>query len=310
MAQDLYVRLGRVAEEQLKNDPRAVEAYSRAGRTSRRQAGALARAGIACTRGLGENEKIAEILERRVAVEGSEPVQAELYFRLALLQIQRFEEPARGLSSLRMALDRAQDHEAAVDELEKLTAQHDLFEEAAEILESVYRARGRNDRLAKLYEKRVAHADSPEERVDMRRSLSRVLRTSAKNPAAAQRVLEQGLLEAPTDGALLDELERLAAITGDWQGAASALSQAIDQHSDLSAQAAVALAVRLASWQKDRVGQRERGGSSAHRALTFDPESRRGAVADRSPAAQPRSRTRFVRDPAAARQAAARRRTP
>jgi lipopolysaccharide biosynthesis regulator YciM len=123
-----------------------------------------------------------------------------------------------------MALERAQDHTAAVDELEKLTAQHDLFEEAAEVLESVYRARGRTDRLAKLYEKRVTHADSPEERADMRKQLSRVLEDECKDPIAAQRVLDQGLLEAPTDGALLDELERLAAITGDWQGSASALS--------------------------------------------------------------------------------------
>ena len=160
-------------------------------------------------------------------------MQADLYFRLALLQIESFQEPARGLSSLRMALDRAQDHEAAVDELEKLTAQHDLFEEAAEVLESVYRARGRTDRLAKLYEKRVGHADSLEERVDMRRNLSRVLEDECKDVTAAQRVLEQGLLEAPTDGALLDELERLAAITGDFQGAASALSDAIDKHADL-----------------------------------------------------------------------------
>ncbi|MEI9949489.1 MAG: tetratricopeptide repeat protein [Pseudomonadota bacterium] len=272
VAQDLYVRLGRVAEEQLKNDQRAVEAYSRAVE----QAGDRSELLLALDRlysRLGTTEKVAEILERRVAVEGSEQVQADLYFRLALLQIESFKEPARGLSSLRMALDRAPDHEAAVEELEKLTAQHDLFEEAAEVLESVYRARGRTDRLAKLYEKRVGHADSLEERVDMRRSLSRVLEEECKDPSAAQRVLEQGLLEAPTDGALLDELERLATITGDWQGSASALSQAIDQHRDLSAESAVALCVRLASWQKDRVGSASAAEAALNRALAFEPDS-------------------------------------
>jgi len=200
-------------------------------------------------------------------------VQADLYFRLALLQIESFREPARGLSSLRMALDRAQDHEAAVDELEKLTAQHDLFEEAAEVLESVYRAQSRTDRLAKLYEKRVGHADSLEERVDMRRNLSRVLEDECKDVTAAQRVLEQGLLEAPTDGALLDELERLAAITGDFQGAASALSEAIDKHADLSAESAVSLCVRLASWQKERVGSPSAAELALNRALTFEPDN-------------------------------------
>jgi len=272
IAQDLFVRLGRVAEEQLKNDQRAVDAYCRAVE----QAGDKPELLVALDRlysRLAEKEKVAEILERRVVVETSEQVQADLYFRLALLQIESFKEPARGLSSLRMALDRAPDHEAAVDELEKLTAQHDLFEEAAEVLESVYRARSRTDRLAKLYEKRVGHADSLEERVDMRRSLSRVLEDECRDPAAAQRVLEQGLLEAPTDGALLDELERLATITGDWQGSAGALSQAIDKHSDLSAEAAVALCVRLANWQKDRVGSPSAAEAALNRALGFEPDS-------------------------------------
>jgi len=272
VAQDLFVRLGRVAEERLSNDQRAVEAYSRAVEQAGDQPELLVALDRLFTR-LGDKEKVAEVLERRVAVEHAEQVQADLYFRLALLQIDSFKEPARGLSSLRMALDRAQDHEAAVDELEKLTAQHDLFEEAAEVLESVYRARGRTDRLAKLYEKRVGHADSLEERVDMRRNLSRVLEDECKDVPAAQRVLEQGLLEAPTDGALLDELERLAVITGDWQGAAGALDQAIGKHSDLSAESAVALCVRLASWQKDRVGSPTAAEAALNRALGFEPDN-------------------------------------
>ncbi|HWZ92099.1 MAG TPA: hypothetical protein VNW92_24720, partial [Polyangiaceae bacterium] len=207
VAQDLYVRLGRVAEEQLKDDDRAVLAYSRAVEQAGDKPELLAALDRLYTR-LKDEDKVAEILERRVAAEGSEKTQAELYFRLALLQIDSFKEPSRGLASLRMALERAQDHEGAVDELEKLTEHRDLFDEAAEALESVYRARGRTDRLAKLYEKRVSHADSLDARVDMRRNLSRVLEEECKDPVAAQRVLQQGLLEAPTDSSLLDELER------------------------------------------------------------------------------------------------------
>jgi tetratricopeptide (TPR) repeat protein len=272
VAQDLFVRLGRVAEEQLKNDERATLAYSRAVEQAGDRPELLAALDRLYTR-LGDKDKIAEILERRVAAEGSEQTQAELYFRLALLQIESFREPSRGLSSLRMALERAQDHEGAVDELEKLTVHHDLFEEASEVLESVYRARGRTDRLAKLYEKRVDHADSLEARVDMRRNLSRVLEEEAKDPMAAQGVLQQGLLEAPTDGALLDELERLAAITGDWAGAASALRTAIEKHTDLLPEVAVGLCVRLAIWQRDKVNDPSAAESALNRALEFEPES-------------------------------------
>ncbi|HEY3668616.1 MAG TPA: tetratricopeptide repeat protein [Polyangiaceae bacterium] len=272
VAQDLFVRLGHVAEQRLSNDERAVEAFSRAVEQSGDRPELLVALDRLYTR-LGDKEKVAEILERRVAAEDSEQVQAELYFRLALLQIVSFKEPSRGLSSLRMALDRAQDHEGAVDELEKLTEHRDLFEEAAEVLEAVYRARGRTDRLAKLYEKRVSHADSLEARVDMRRHLSRVLEDEAKDPVAAQHVLQQGLLEAPTDSALLDELERLAAITNDWLGAATALSTAIDKHTDLLPDAAVGLCVRLASWQRDRVHSASAAEAALNRALEFEPDS-------------------------------------
>jgi len=174
---------------------------------------------------------------------------------------------------LRMALERAQDHEGAVDELEKLTEHRDLFEEAAEALESVYRARGRTDRLARLYEKRVSHADSLEARVDMRRNLSRVLEEECKDPVAAQRVLQQGLLEVPTDNALLDELERLAPVTGDWVGAAAALREAIDKHTDLLPEAAVALCIRLSAWQRDKVNDPRAAEAALNKALEFEPNS-------------------------------------
>lgn len=272
VAQDLFVRLGRVAEEQLKNDERATLAYSRAVEQAGDKPELLSALDRLYTR-LGDKDKVAEILERRVAAEDSERTQAELYFRLALLQIESFKEPARGLSSLRMALDRAEAHDRAVDELEKLTAHRDLFEEASDVLESVYRARGRTDRLARLYEKRVDHADSLEARVDMLRNLSRVHEEEAKDPVAAQRVLEQGLLEAPTDSGLIDELERLATITGDWARAASALSEAVEKHTDLPPESAVGLCVRLATWQRDKVNSAIAAEAALNRALEFEPDS-------------------------------------
>jgi len=272
VAQDLYVRLGRVAEEHLQKPERAVEAYSRAVEQAGDQPELLAALDRLYTR-LSDKEKVAEILERRVAAESSDKTQAELYFRLALLQIQGFEEPARGLSSLRMALERAPDHEGAVAELEKLTEHYDLFEEAAEALESVYRSQGRTGPLAKLYEKRVSHADSPDARIDMRRNLSRVLEEDCKDPVAAQRVLQQGLAEAPTDSALLDELERLAPITGKWDEAAAALADAISKHRDLLPEAAVGLCVRLASWQRDKVGNAVAAEAALKQALEFEPNS-------------------------------------
>lgn len=272
VARELYVRLGRIAEQELKDDQRAVTAYKRAVEQAGDQPELLDALDRLHTR-LGEHEAVAEILERRVSVENSDERQADLYYRLAQIQIEQFKEPARGLGSLRMALERVPAHEAAVAELEKLVEHDDLFEEVSEILEGVYRTRGLTDRLAKLYEKRVGFADSVEARIDMRRSLARVLEEEAKDPRAAQRVIELGLAEAPEDSALLEEVERLAPITGEWDKACQALSGAISLRQDLSPESGVALSMRLAGWYRDKAGDNASAETALKRALDFDPSS-------------------------------------
>ncbi|MGC4094944.1 MAG: tetratricopeptide repeat protein [Polyangiaceae bacterium] len=251
IARDLFVRLGKVCEDHLRDDRRAVSAYARALEQAGDQPELLDALDRLYGR-LGDHGALSDVIERRVVVESSDAQRGVLFHRLALLQMNEFKEPARALGSLRSALEAAPDHEGSVSELEKLTEMPDLFEEAAEVLETVYRTRGRSDRLAKLYEQRVRYADSPDARVEMRRNLSRVLEEESRDPRAAQRVLEQGLDEAADDNSLLEEIERLAAINGEWPSAANALKQAIEKNQGLLPDVAVNLCVRLAGWLRDR----------------------------------------------------------
>jgi golgin subfamily B member 1 len=271
LARELFVRLGKVAEERLEDHERAVEGYERAVE----QAGDQPELLEALDRLYGrieKFEKVAETIERRVAVEPSGDKQAELYHRLGALQIEKFEDPARGLASLRQALERVPMHEGAVEALEKLTEDRDLFEEAAEVLEGVYRQQNRTDRLAKLYEKRVGFAASPELRLEMRRNLARVLEDESNDKAAAQRVLQQGLAEAPNEPVLLDEIERLAPLTGNWEAAAAALREAIEKNQkSLLPDVAVPLTLRLAGWLRDKAEDRAGAEQALIKGLEFDP---------------------------------------
>ncbi len=272
VARELCVRLGRICEEELKDDVRAVAAYKKAVEQVGDQPELLAAVDRLLTR-LGDHEAVAEIIERRVSVEPSDERQADLYFRLAQLQVEQFKAPARGLSSLRMALERVPGHDGAILELEKLVEHDDLFDEVSEILESVYRARGLTDRLAKLFERRVGFAGDVDARVDMRRSLARVLEEDCRDPRAAQRVLELGLAEAPSDSALLEEVERLAPITGEWEQACRALAAAILAKSELVPDVVVALSVRLAAWYRDKAGDAASAERALQTALESDPAS-------------------------------------
>lgn len=272
LARDLFSRLGRVAEERLSDARRALDAYVKAVEQAGDQPDLLAALDRLYEQ-LGEHERLADVLERRMGAESDGAVQAELAYRTGRLAIERFSDPARGIASLRQALDRAPNHSGASEELEKLMSSKAHFEEAGEILEGVYRARGDTQRLASLFEKRVGFADSAGARVEMRKSLARVLEDEGKDAAAAQRVLEQGLADDPADQQILDEIERLAPATGNWASAAAALGAAIQGRANLTSDLGKELSVRLATWQRDRVGDLAASEASLVRALGFAPEA-------------------------------------
>lgn len=272
IASDLYVRLGRIAEARLEDSSRAIRAYVRATEQSGDEPEYLEALDRLYVQ-VHDHSSLADVLERRVLVEMSDARKAELHHRLAVLQSSDFGEPARALASLRLALEAAPDHDPSVEELEKLTEQGDLFEEAAEVLEGVYRSRGRMDRIASLYEKRVGFADSVAERVEMRKSLARVLEDDLNDPRAAQRVIEQALIEAPDDGGSMDDLERLASITGDWSSAAEALRKAIEAHPGLPSELVVGLCTRLSGWLRDRAADPVAAERALEQALEFDPNN-------------------------------------
>ncbi|HEU5074974.1 MAG TPA: hypothetical protein VFU02_12380, partial [Polyangiaceae bacterium] len=272
IARDLLVRAGRIAEQRLADNRRAVENYTKAIEQAGDHPELLAALDRLYTN-LGDPEKLAEILDRRVAVEDGEEEQAELYYRLGKLQMEEFKDPGQALQSFRSALERKREHDGAAVQLEALTNERDLFEEASEILEEVYRARGQTDKLAALYEKRIGFAETDDERIDMRRSLARVLEEDCGDPRSAQRVLQQGLSDNPADSALLEEIERLAPINSDWESASTALSAAIEASKDLPPEVLSQLCIRVAGWQRDQLNSKAGAERALLRALDFEPEN-------------------------------------
>ena len=271
VARDLYVRLGRVAEEKLTDDRRAVEAYAKAVEHAGDQPELLVALDRLYGR-LGEHKDLADVLERRVPLAESDADRADLLHRLAVIQIESFGDKAQGLSTLRQALDRAPEHAAACAALEALTDTRELFDEAAEALEGVYKALGRHAALAKLYEKRIGHADAAGDRVRLRLDLARVLEERGGDAKAAQGALEAAFADDPTDADVLAEIERLAPITDGWKSAAEALDKAIRTR-DLPAETARDLWMRIAGWRKDKIGDPRGAEGALEEALKHDPQS-------------------------------------
>ncbi len=274
IARGLWVRLGEIAENRLKDDARAASAY---GKALEHAAGDDSEPSILAAldplyERLANHKELAEILERRVSF-GSDGEQAELHYRLGKLHIHVFAEPRAGHGSLRAALEKNPGHPGAREELEKLTASASLFEEVAETLESVYRQAGENHALAGLFEKRIGFAESPSDRLRLRLELARVLEDQASDPKAALNALLVALDDDPGDSDVLAEIERVAAMVEGWESACSALEKAIPQRKDLPAETASDLWMRAATWRKDKLGDQKGAERDFEEALKHDPQN-------------------------------------
>lgn len=270
VAKDLYLRLGRIAEEKLKDDRRSVEAYAKAVEHAGDTPELLEALDRLYGR-LGDEKALADVLERRVPL-ATDREQADLLHRLAVIQIESFKDKAQGLATLRQALERAPDHGPACQALEALTDTRELFEEAAEALENVYRIRGDHAALARLYEKRITYAPTAGDRVRMRLDLAKVLEERSNEPKLAQAALEAAFADDPTDADVLAEVERLAPITNGWPSAADALDKAI-RAGDLPAETARDLWMRIAGWRKDKIGDAAAAEKALEEALKHDANS-------------------------------------
>lgn len=269
----LRTRLGQVAETKLNDDARAIAAY-KAALDDGGDAVDLLTALDRLYEKTGAHRALGEILERRVALEDDRDAKANLFHRLATLQIATFDDPAAALSSLRSCLDVKPEHVGARESLEALLDRPELFAEVSELLEGVYRGQSDHERLAGLLEKRVDRATgSAQDRVRLRLDLARVLEDEAKNPERAQRQLEAALADVPTDPDVLAEIERIAPVTSGWAYAAVALDGAIAKSTDLPRDAARDLYVRLAEWHRTKLADPAAAEVAYDKALAKDPES-------------------------------------
>lgn len=271
---DLFLRLGRISETKLDDLPRAAEAYAKSaeqGGDSRDVLMSLERVYAQ----LGDTRALVDVLERRVGIENEAQVQADLHHRLASLQIDALGDKAQGLATLRIALERVPEHQAAREAVEKLLSDGSLFDDAFDTLEGVYRSTNRGEELARLYERRIDRADGPRGRTRARLDLARIRENEANDVTGAQRAVEAAIIGEPTDPDVLIELERLAEKNNAWREAANALARALEVQDSIAPKSAgsAELYSRLGSWYRDKVQDNEGAERAFAKALEADSEN-------------------------------------
>jgi golgin subfamily B member 1 len=273
VAADLFVRLGRASELELDDPARAARAYVSAAERMGDDPAVLGALDRLFGR-LGDTRALADVLERRIAVEAQAAVQADLLHRLASLQIDEFKEKSQGLATLRVALERVPEHAPSRAVMEKLLDDDALFDDAFDALDQVLRTLGLSEDLATLYERRVSRATGTRDRTHARLELARVLEERVGDKSRAQRAVQAAVAGDPSDDEALQELERLATANGGaWAEAADALEGALEAAQDLPGATRSDLWVRLAGWRRDKLKDARRAEDALARALAIDPEN-------------------------------------
>lgn len=248
----LYVRLARIASDQLGDDSRAIEAYSRA----TEQVGDDDEL-LAALDGLFQKtqqwRELADVIDRRIAIATDPAATCDLLVRVGAIREERFDDKKGALAAYRDVLDRDPTDARATDALERLLGDAALAPEIVEILEGVYRQTNAAPRIASLYGVKIRLAGSDADRVRLLTELAQLYESDLGDPGQAIEAYRRAFELDPRDESLLGELERLAPVVGSWD-ALRGLVEGVEKDARLDASSRRDLSLRAARWYRDHLG--------------------------------------------------------
>ena len=213
---------------------------------------------------------LVDLHERRLGFVETLDEAIALRVKLGALHEQELGDVTTAIESYAAALGGDPGHAGAIAALERLLANPDGRAAAAEVLEPVYISRHDWPRLARLYEVQLDGQAEPDARVDLVRRIARLYEEQLEDLDGAARWYARLLAEDPTDPQVRDQLQRLAAVGGDWAGLAATYQRVLDDDSgDLPHLRELAIAA--ATVYDRRLDAAGPGGAAYRRALVATP---------------------------------------
>lgn len=272
VARSLYGRLARIAEQQLGDDTRAMEAYSRALEHVPDDADALA----ALDRLYVKNQawpELGEILDRRIQAAMDPLERGELLVRLGALKQEQFGDRRGAFRAFSEVLDRDPAEPRAVAAMESLLEDDELAGEVVEVLEPVYRQTGATEKVAALFDVRIQLADTDGERVRFLQDQASVFESELGDAGRALEALRRAFELDPRDEGLVSDLERLAPLANAWESLRGIVEKVVGGD-DVDRMLARDLNMRAARWYRDQLGDAESAQARLRAAIAADPDAK------------------------------------
>jgi tetratricopeptide (TPR) repeat protein len=257
------LRLGALAEEQLRQPAEAIAAYERVLADRAGDATAI----LALARLYERQGMWSELLENlrlQAGMAADSSARAQLLYRAGAVLERELDDVREAIGIYREALLAEPQLDAPLAALLRITRLEEHRAEAAEVVEPVLRERGRYDELAALLERTAdVMQDNVAKRDELRR-LAEVHEHGRGDRAAAFEAYRRALVEDGSDGDIAEQLERLAADLGAWDRLADAF--AARASAALDPMQARALYVRVAVIAETRLGDDARAIEAYRRA--------------------------------------------
>jgi tetratricopeptide (TPR) repeat protein len=218
-------------ENQLEDVEAAISAHQRALELDETHETTL----VALTRLYEQAERwneLVELYERRADMAG--PMEgAPLRILLADLHMRRLRAHEPALDQLEEIVRDRPDYQPAIERLEAMRASEGLRERVVDLLRPIYQEQDDWRKIILLNEDRFALADDSVDQVAILRETAELWELRGEDPVRAQRVLSAALELQPEDEEVRAEVERLAAITEDWQGLAALYAGILETHTEM-----------------------------------------------------------------------------
>jgi tetratricopeptide (TPR) repeat protein len=242
----LFRRAGRVAEEELGDDARAIEAYRSASAADDDSDESL----VALDRLYEKTQQwelLVDVLERRVAIGATGTDRNELLVRLGFLRGQRCGDPRGAFAAYKEVLDDDPGDVSALAGMQLLGERDELVSDVLEVLEHCYRETNAVEKVVELFELRSRLAATDAEKARLLREAAALWERDLDEPGRAFLRLRQAFELDNRDLGQLDELERIAGVCGSF-GELCTLAEPVLAGTWHDPAAKNELALRAAAW--------------------------------------------------------------
>jgi tetratricopeptide (TPR) repeat protein len=247
----LFRRLGRIYEEELRDDGQAINAFVQASERDDEPETLLA-----LDRLYERTQRwdgLLDVIERRIAATADAQERTDLLIRLGDLRADRFDDGRGAFVAFKEVLDGDPGEARALAGMERLGQRDALAHDVLDTLDECYRQVGAIEKLAGLYDIRIRLADSDAERIRLLNEAARIWGDELKNPSRALLNMRRVFEIDPDQSDALAEIEHLTENGASWDGVRGMIEGLIESGA-VEGRQKKDLALRAAEWYRDRLG--------------------------------------------------------